>query len=95
MLIEIAGARLINPYFGVGIYVWAALISVTLGGLALGYWIGGIIADKRPSWSFFYIIVLYFREDSWILMVKIKFVVSKSPIKNSDFIYIAIEYVSK
>lgn len=51
MLIELVGTRIINPFFGSGIYVWSALISITLASLAIGYWIGGIIADKRPALS--------------------------------------------
>lgn len=48
LVIEISGTRLIAPYFGSGIYVWSALILVTMVGLALGYWRGGALADRRP-----------------------------------------------
>ena len=49
MSIEIIGARTITPYFGTSIYVWTAVIGVILGALSLGYWQGGIIADKSAS----------------------------------------------
>ena len=49
MVIEILGTRIIGPHFGVGLFVWTALITVTLLALALGYWLGGVLADRRPS----------------------------------------------
>ncbi len=49
LLIQILGTRLLSPYFGSNLYVWSALISVTLTALALGYWLGGRVADRRGS----------------------------------------------
>jgi spermidine synthase len=49
MAVEVAGARLLGPFFGVGLFVWTALITVTLGALAIGYAIGGALADRRES----------------------------------------------
>jgi spermidine synthase len=37
------------PTFGSSLYVWGALIGVVLTGLALGYAIGGAVADRWPS----------------------------------------------
>ena len=48
MSFEMLGSRYLNPYFGSGIYTWAALISTVLAALTLGYFIGGFIADRRP-----------------------------------------------
>jgi spermidine synthase len=45
--LEIMGARLIAPYYGSTIFVWSSLITVTLGALALGYWIGGLVSERR------------------------------------------------
>ena len=47
LIIEILGTRLMSPYFGNNVYVWTALIGVTLVALAAGYWIGGRLADAR------------------------------------------------
>ena len=58
MLIELVGTRIISPIFGSGIYVWSALISVTLASLAIGYWIGGRLADKRPAFTTLYLLFL-------------------------------------
>jgi MFS family permease len=49
MSLEMAGFRLVEPEFGSDIIVWGSLISVFLGGLALGAWVGGRLADIRPA----------------------------------------------
>ncbi len=49
MALEVLGTRVLSPSFGSGLYVWAALISVTLVALALGYFAGGWLADRRPT----------------------------------------------
>lgn len=46
MLVEIVGTRVLTPFFGVGLYVWSALLGVTLGALALGYYLGGLVVDR-------------------------------------------------
>ncbi|MFQ5911689.1 MAG: fused MFS/spermidine synthase [Nitrospinota bacterium] len=46
MVLEILGSRILGPYFGAGLYVWSGIISVTLLSLALGYWLGGLLADR-------------------------------------------------
>lgn len=49
MGLEMAGARLVEPHFGSTIYVWGAIIGVFMLALSLGYWLGGRLADRRPS----------------------------------------------
>lgn len=49
MVLELIGSRVIGPPFGVSLFVWTSLITVTLVSLALGYWIGGRVADRRNS----------------------------------------------
>jgi hypothetical protein len=46
MSFEMPGSRYLNPYFGSGIYTWAALISTVL---TAGYFLGGFIADRTVS----------------------------------------------
>ena len=49
MSFEMLGSRYLNPYFGSGIYTWAALISTVLAALTAGYFVGGWLADRYPS----------------------------------------------
>jgi len=46
MVIELAGAHVLAPGFGIGLNAWAAMITVALGGLAGGYFLGGVAADR-------------------------------------------------
>jgi spermidine synthase len=48
MGLEIVGSRILAPHFGNSIFVWGSLISVVLAALSLGYWLGGIMADRWP-----------------------------------------------
>jgi len=49
LALEILGAHMIGPYFGVNLFLWTALLTVTLIALVLGYFLGGRLADKKPS----------------------------------------------
>lgn len=58
MAVEVLGSRVIGPWFGVSLFVWTSLISVTLLSLAAGYAAGGALADRRPSPDVLYAIIL-------------------------------------
>jgi spermidine synthase len=49
MVVEILGSRVLAPKFGTTLHVWSALITVTLAALAVGYAVGGQVADYRPG----------------------------------------------
>jgi len=54
MSLEFTASRLIIPIFGGSIYIWGSIIGTILAGLALGYYVGGRLADrKEPSLSKF------------------------------------------
>lgn len=59
LIIEILGTRILAPLYGTTIYVWSGLITVTLLALALGYILGGKLADTKhnPFWFFTLFIV--------------------------------------
>jgi spermidine synthase len=46
MMLELLGTRVIGPFYGVSMFVWSSLISVTLISLAAGYFLGGRLADR-------------------------------------------------
>src|SRR6187200_2678256 len=48
---EIAAARLLAPYFGASTIVWANTIATVLVALSAGYWVGGRLADRDPTFQ--------------------------------------------
>ncbi len=49
LVVEIAGARALAPFFGTSLAVWTAMITSTLLFLATGYGLGGRMSEKRPD----------------------------------------------
>ena len=58
MSLELTAFRLYAPYFGYSIYVWGSMISVVMGALAGGYALGGWLADRSPSATVLYFVIL-------------------------------------
>ncbi|WP_333874298.1 fused MFS/spermidine synthase [Methylobacter sp.] len=58
MVIELLGTRMIAPFYGASLYVWSSLISVTMIALAMGYFIGGLWADRAKRTGLSLIIAL-------------------------------------
>jgi hypothetical protein len=48
MGVQMASSRLLTPYFGSGIEIWACLISTVMLSLMAGYYVGGMLADRYP-----------------------------------------------
>lgn len=58
LVVEIVATRILSPYFGNTIFTFSSVISVVLAALSVGYYIGGKLADRKPTMSVFYSIVL-------------------------------------
>jgi len=57
LIIEVVALRVLSPFFGSSMYTVSSVISVVLAALSLGYYLGGKLSDKYPSYSvFFYLI---------------------------------------
>ena len=57
MLLELLGTRVIAPFYGTSLYVWSALIAVTMVALSVGYFWGGILADRYGRKLFVWILL--------------------------------------
>ncbi len=59
MVLEMLGFRLLAPYFGYSTYVWGSLIGIIMTALALGYLLGGFLADRYTiDWLGFWALLL-------------------------------------
>lgn len=74
MCVELCSAKILSPFFGTSIYVWAAVLGITLTALMLGYYFGGYLSSKNKK-----------KETIFWLMLVAGFLVTLTPII-SDFI---------
>ena len=51
MALEILSSRILAPRFGSSVYVWGSIISVFLAALSVGYFWGGRLADRNPTFA--------------------------------------------
>jgi len=58
MVVEILGAKMLSPFFGLSHFVWTAQIAVTLVALACGYYAGGRLADRSQRLAWLYWAIL-------------------------------------
>ncbi|HYG75596.1 MAG TPA: fused MFS/spermidine synthase [Planctomycetota bacterium] len=49
--VEVAGAKILAPGFGTSTFVWGSIIGMFMAALATGYYMGGVISDRRPSFG--------------------------------------------
>jgi spermidine synthase len=57
MALELLGSRLLFPVFGSDIFVWGSLIGIVLAGLSAGYYLGGKLADIKPDFNTFSLVI--------------------------------------
>lgn len=58
LVIEIAALRVLSPYYGNTIFSSSSVITVILAALSMGYYMGGRLADRRPSLRLLYKIIM-------------------------------------
>ena len=49
MVLELVAGRILAPYIGVSIFSWTSVIGIVLGGISLGNYLGGRLADRWAS----------------------------------------------
>jgi len=49
LALELLASRVMAPYFGVSLYIWTGILSITLIALAAGYWWGGRLATRLAA----------------------------------------------
>lgn len=47
MIAELVGAKMLAPLYGSSLYVWGAVIGITLISLTSGYYLGGLLSYRR------------------------------------------------
>lgn len=67
MALEIVGSRVLAIHFGSSIYVWGAIIGIFLTALSAGYYTGGIVADRKPT--FYLLNLLLIVAGVWLLFI--------------------------
>ncbi len=58
LVIEIAAGRVLAPHFGNTLYTWTSMIGIILAALAVGYAIGGRMADRSPTPRVFFLVMI-------------------------------------
>lgn len=58
LIIEVAAVRILSPFYGNTIFTVSSVMGVILAALSVGYYMGGKFADRHPSLSAFYGIIL-------------------------------------
>ena len=59
MAFELAGSRVLGPYFGASIFIWTSLIGIIMGSLSVGYWAGGQISIQRSDLKVLSMLLLF------------------------------------
>ena len=81
MCVELCSAKILSPVFGTSIYVWAAVLGITLTALMSGYYMGGYWSTKYRKKEFIF----------WVMLVA-GGLVALSPLISSFILKITINF---
>ena len=85
MILELTGSRVLSPYFGNSIYIWTGLIGIILGFISLGYYYGGLMADKSANPKLLATLLFYASVFTFfIALIKEPFLSFISQVTNGD-----------
>ncbi len=57
LVIEVSASRILVPFYGSTIFTMSSILTIILAALSLGYYVGGKLADKKPSKLLFFFII--------------------------------------
>jgi spermidine synthase len=57
LIVEITATRMLAPFFGNSIFTLSSVIGIVLAALGLGYYAGGVLADRKPSEKWFFSLI--------------------------------------
>ncbi len=58
LALQVISSRVMTPYFGVSLYIWASILSTTLLFLAIGYYLGGVVTRRLATQRIAYLFCL-------------------------------------
>lgn len=48
LIVEVTAVRMLSPFFGSSLFVLSSVLTIILGALSIGYYVGGTYADRYP-----------------------------------------------
>ncbi|OGY99719.1 MAG: hypothetical protein A2945_01830 [Candidatus Liptonbacteria bacterium RIFCSPLOWO2_01_FULL_52_25] len=96
LIIEIVATRILAPYYGNTIFTVSSVITVILAALSVGYYAGGTLADRHPSYRWFFGIILlsglgillfHFVGAIALPLLSLRFSLATGPLVSSAFLF--------
>jgi spermidine synthase len=97
LIVEVLAVRILSPFYGNTIFTVSSVISVILLALSAGYYIGGTLADRRPSLLWFFglifisgIVLLAFQAAGTVLLPRFSgmFSIEVGPLVSAAFLFL-------
>lgn len=57
LIIEVIAVRMLSPHFGSSLYVLSSVLTIILGALSVGYYVGGRVSDRLPAHRYLFAII--------------------------------------